>query len=94
LNDLEPAEDRLVGRWLPDDGRIVADATCRRIEWLIKNRLQRIAVDSTGWDMLYRDPRDGRLWEHSYADSGSHGGGPPCLQVISPDIARAKYGSW
>ncbi len=89
--ELQPDEMVLSGRWLVEDGRVVADDVCRRIKWLMESWLERLATDSTGWDTLYRDPRDGRLWEHMYPQSEMHGGGPPQLSVISPEVAAAKY---
>lgn len=41
--------------------------------------------------VLYEDPVDGRLWEHSYPKGDMHGGGPPALTVITLESARAKY---
>ena len=89
--ELQPNETVLTGDWLTEGGRIVADDVCGRIEWLVESRLERLAADASGWDTLYRDPRDGRLWERTYPRSEMHGGGPPQLRVISPDAAAAKY---
>ena len=49
------------------------------------------ACVSAGWETLYRDPRDGRLWELTYPQSEMHGGGPRRLHVLSRDEAAAKY---
>jgi hypothetical protein len=89
--ELQPDEIVLSGNWLVEGGRVVADDVCRRIEWLVKSQLERLGRDSSGWDTLYRDPRDGRLWEHIYPQSHMHGGGPPQLKVISAESADAKY---
>jgi Immunity protein 27 len=83
FNDLDPAETDLRGE-RPD--------TAQRIQWLIENRLQHLATDSSGWESLYRDPHDGRLWERTYPDSERHGGGPPRLHTLSRDDAASKYG--
>ena len=45
------------------------------------------------WSVLFRDPGDGRLWELTYPESGSQGGGPPRLTCIDADVARKKFGS-
>jgi hypothetical protein len=89
--ELEPDETDIVGQWLNTGGRIDGDSGCRRIEWLVSERLKRLGADASGWDVLYRDPRDGRLWELTYPNSAMHGGGPPRLTVISPDAAARKY---
>ena len=89
--DLGPGETVLTGDWLPEGGRVVADDVCRRIEWLVESRLERLAADASGRDTLYRDPRDGRLWERTYPRGEMHGGGPPQLSVVSPEAAAAKY---
>jgi hypothetical protein len=73
------------------DRSVVADATEQGIEWLTRQKLERIANDWSGWNTLYRDPRDGRLWELTYPQGEMHGGGPRRLHVLSRDEAAAKY---
>jgi hypothetical protein len=92
LEDLHPDESDLVGQWLATGNRIEGDAICVRIEWLVSTRLIRLATDRSGWDTLFRDPRDGRLWERTYPDAHLHGGGPPRLITITSEAAAAKYG--
>ena len=75
-------------RLLP--GETVIDASVR-IEELVGAHLVLLATDASGWSMLFRDPEDGRLWEHSYPHSERHGGGPPRLSVISLEEARGRY---
>ena len=72
--ELQPDETDLVGQWVNTGGRIQGDSDCLRIEWLISERLNRVVADGSGWDVLYRDPRDGRLWELTYPNSEMHGG--------------------
>ena len=92
MTELAPDECDLCGDWLVQKDRsVIADATEQRIEWLTKQKLQRIAKDSSGWETLYRDPRDGRLWELTYPQSERHGGGPRRLHVVSRDEAATKY---
>jgi hypothetical protein len=91
--DLGQGETELRGAWLAKDGKVVPDEACERIEWLTGKRLERVGTDSSGWEVLYRDPRDGRLWEKTYPHSGCHGGGPPMLVAISEETAEAKYGA-
>lgn len=89
---LHPTEIVLTGAWVVDGSRMVADAVCQRIEALVSSHLRLIGRDASGWDTLYQDPADGRLWEHTFPQSQMHGGGPPQLQVICREAALAKYG--
>ena len=92
MAELAPEEVDLHGDWVVEKNRsVVADATEQRIEWLTSQKLDRIASDSSGWGILYREPRDGRLWELTYPRGEMHGGGPRHLHVLSRDEAAAKY---
>lgn len=92
MAELGPEEVDLHGNWLVQTDRsVVADLTEQRIEWLTTQMLERITNDSSGWEILYRDPRDGRLWELTYPCGEMHGGGPRRLRAISRDEAAAKY---
>ena len=92
IAELAPEEVDLRGNWIVQKDRaVVGDAMEQRIEWLTTQKLERIANDSSGWDILYRDPRDGRLWELTYPRSEMHGGGPRRLCIISRDEAAVKY---
>lgn len=71
---------------------MLVDEACERIEKLITKHLERIAVDASGWDTLYRDPQDGRYWELLYLHSEMHGGGPPSLIQVEKDSIKEKYG--
>ncbi|MGE0364310.1 MAG: Imm27 family immunity protein [Phycisphaerales bacterium] len=55
------------------------------------NVLVRIGSSTDGWDTLYRDPGDNRLWELLYPQGHMQGGGPPTLRQISGSEAQAKY---
>lgn len=68
------------------------DETEARIRWLVAHKLEPQGSASNGWDWLFRDPRDGRLWEQTYPLGSLHGAGPRRLAVITPDVAHAKYG--
>jgi hypothetical protein len=35
---------------------------------------------------------DPAAWEHTFPNSGQHGGGPPALRCVSLEQARAAYG--
>jgi hypothetical protein len=90
--NLQAHESDLVGAWALKDGKMMANATARRIQWLIEHQLVELGADSSGWDALYRDPSDGRLWELTYPQSDSHGGGPPRLTCIDSGEVQRKYG--
>jgi len=89
---LRPEETELVGKWLAVVSAVEPDPTAIRIEELTRGVLQCLGPDPSGWDVLYRDPDDGRLWELTFPGSDSEGGGPPRLAVIDRDDARKKYG--
>ena len=91
MDDLRPEETELVGQWLAVGAQMERDPTAARIAWLVSERLEPLGTDTSGWDRLYRDPRDGRLWEHTYPQSEMHGGGPPRLAIVSAATAAAKY---
>lgn len=90
--DLGIDEQILVGSWLDKQGRMEMDEVSARIEFLIRNRLDRIGASGDGWDVLFVDRNDGRFWELSYPDSASHGGGAPILKVIDAAAVKKKYG--
>jgi hypothetical protein len=93
MTRIAPSETVLTGRWISDNkGQLVADETCRRIQTLIGNHLEALGTDASGWDALYRDPADKRLWELIYPQSELSGGGPPELRHVSLSEARQKYG--
>jgi len=92
MNPLSKDEKQLAGKWLVENRRVVADATCRRIEYLIEHLLKKCAVSPDGWSVLYQDPGDSRFWELTYPQSEMQGGGPPDLRTLDRPEAQAKYG--
>jgi Immunity protein 27 len=93
MDIIKLTEIRLTGAWIKDSaGKVVADEMTARIKWLIKDVLVKLATDFSGWDVLYRDPQDGCLWELTCPHSDWHGDGPPDLRHISLDEAASKYG--
>ena len=92
MKQLLPDETELTCHWNLVAGKMVADATCSRIQWHISEHLKKLTTDASGWLSLYRDPRDARLWELSYPHGEMHGGGPPKLACITPQRAKATYG--
>jgi len=88
---LEPFETELRAGHELRAGRLVPDESAMRIHRLTTSFLRKVAVTDGGWSVLYRDPGDGRLWEHTYSESGLHGGGPALLHVISNQAAHERY---
>lgn len=90
---LQSNESLLAGSWVLVNNEMHGDATCERIEWLVANELKKIASSTQwgDWETLFQDPSDGRYWERTYPQGNLQGGGPPQLQVISPEEAKAKY---
>ena len=91
MKPLESHETLLKGSWIMCQGRVVVDETSQRIEGLIQNHLKFITRDPTGWDALYRDENDERLWELSYPESELHGAGPLQLRSIPSEEAIRKF---
>jgi hypothetical protein len=92
MTPLRPDETELTGHWRVVAGNTIADETCERIQQLVRERLVKIATDTSGWQTLYRDPRDSRLWELTYPQGAMQGGGPPKLTCVSVQRAKAVYG--
>lgn len=89
--DLAPGETVLEGAL---SGHVAGhpDAVEARIRTLVGTSLVPLASASGGWDWLFRDPNDGRLWEQTYPLGSLHGPGPRRLALIDECAARAKYG--
>jgi hypothetical protein len=89
--DLQPEEERLVGTWEEPAPGALHDEVDRRILWLVSRRLTLLGVGEGGWRQLYRDPRDGRLWELTFPHGSLHGGGPRLLVRVDEAAARERY---
>ena len=90
---LAPHEIDLIGHWQFKGQEVTDDPASKRIEWLIAEHLTLLGTDASGWNELYRDPDDGRLWELTFPQSEMHGGGPPRLTCLSIEQARSRYGT-
>ena len=84
-------EKELIGHWEFRDGKMYKDENTKRVEWLIENYLKKVGSDASGWNILYIDPGDNRLWELTYPQGQMQGGGPPSLTNISEEEAKKKY---
>lgn len=60
---LQPNETTLVGEWIAEGDKVVADATCGRIEWLVSHELRQVAFSPQwgAWETLFQDSLDGRF---------------------------------
>jgi hypothetical protein len=88
-----PEETLIEGAWVLQEGRMIADTAEERIRALIGSELRRLATSLDGWEVLYRDPGDGRYWELTFPNGEMHGGGPQLLRLLNAGEARTKYGS-
>ncbi|MDO3641564.1 MAG: Imm27 family immunity protein [Mucilaginibacter sp.] len=82
LTDLTPEDKLIKGNWLFDGKEMSSDHNCKRIDWLINNRLIKVNSKDNGWTTVYIDPNDSRYWELTYPQGEFQGGGPPILQNI------------
>lgn len=89
--DLRPDELLLDGAWTDGPGS-ADDQVDQRIFWLVSRRLTLVGVIESGWRQLYRDPRDGRLWELTFPRGSLHGGGPRRLECVAALVAGKRYG--
>lgn len=80
-DDLQPHETELRGTLLRQGCRLIGDTVSSRIEWLRSERLERIG------DTLYRDPRDGRVWELTFEATGS-----PTLRAVEQEERERRGG--
>ncbi len=62
-----------------------------RIKFLKEHFLEKITDSKDGWETLWKDRKDGRLWEESRAFSNVHGGGYQLLHNIPEGTAKIKY---
>lgn len=86
-------ETEITGKWITVGGRVFGDDTCERINFLTGGYLEKIGVSEKGggWETLFRDRQDGRLWMRTYPQSEMHGGGPPILVWLTDDKAKARF---
>ena len=90
---LQPDERELRGEWIVDSRATTPDSAERRIGRLLESYLEQVAVkpNSGGWEILFRDPRDGRYWELTYPQAEMQGGGPRRLTLVTLSSAEASY---
>lgn len=90
---IRPEEIEIVGTWVVVNGVVQGDEACERVHELSETYLELLGYspEGGGWETLFRDPNDGRLWERWYPQSHMHGGGPPALKFLSDADARERY---
>ncbi len=91
MKDILSNETLIQGEWLLNGNQVSASEACLRIEWLINNRLRRVAIRSDGWETLYEDPRDNRKWILYYPEAELHNGGPPSLRLATCNEIQSNY---
>lgn len=91
MKRLEPNESRLLEAWVVNGSTIFRDAVGDRIDWLLANGMEKVAIDSSGWSTLYVDTGDRRMWEVTYPQSELQGGGPRLLQIVKPEDAKERF---
>jgi Immunity protein 27 len=91
MKEISSDETIIEGQWLYDGKEVNGDEACERIKWLTSEVLERVCVDESGWETLYRDLKNNRQWLLYYPQSEIHGGGPPTLKVISDEEVRGKF---
>lgn len=79
---IERNAEELVGQWIIQSGRVVADEVEREIDERIRSKLQLVSTSEDGWSSIYVDKISGTFWELTYIDSSAHGGGPRRLRKI------------
>lgn len=89
--EINSEETLLQGSWKMEGGKIVADEVCQRIEKLVESYLRKVAVDKTGWEILYQDPNDNRYWLLTYPKSEYHGIGPKELKILTQTEVTEKF---
>lgn len=90
--EINPEETLLIGSWKMENGKVVGDEVCNRIEDLKSNYLKYLTVDKSGWETLYQDPKDERYWLLTYPNSEYHGGGPPALKMLTQTEVTEMFG--
>jgi hypothetical protein len=79
----QPNETSIIGNWVWQNSKMIADDNSKRIEELTRTYLVKVKTSADGWDVIYQDPEDLRFWELSYPHSEMHGGGPPALKLVN-----------
>src|ERR1700735_1433005 len=88
---IDASETEIVGAWIRVRDQVQNDENEKRIQWLIANLLNKVATDWSGWELLYRNPQDGRYWELTHPHGELQAGGPCALRFLSDEAAAQKY---
>lgn len=78
-------EEEIIGKWIFEGGKVIADSNCQLIESMIKNDLKEINTSEDGWTIQYEE-KNGNVWELTYPESHLQGGGPPKLTRIKKHL--------
>ena len=89
--EIRSDENALIGKWTMHGTQVSLDEVSLRISQLIEKHLVKVGTDPSGWNVLFKDPKDGRFWELSYPESHLQGGGPPALRHLPEADVKANY---
>lgn len=92
MRKIEKNVTSIDGGWVFQNGLVVENDNSKLISNLVSSYLIKVGRDESGWESLYMDPLDERLWELTYPESGQHGGGAPRLDCVSNELENRKYG--
>jgi|AntAceMinimDraft_5_1070358.scaffolds.fasta_scaffold61245_3 hypothetical protein len=72
----------------------MAELRGERAGQFLETSCNRIAEDSTGWEVLFREMDSTTLWVQAYPNSEMHGGGEMLVTEITEREARERFGSF
>jgi len=58
-----------------------------------RSHLTHVKTNDDTWRSLFVCRETGTYWRESFPTSEAHGGGPPVLEILSDEAARAEFGS-
>jgi hypothetical protein len=88
--NLKPNETHIIGKWIVENGKVIADSASLRIEELVTKKFVEIGRADSGWTVLYLDKSDGQYWEKTYPNPEQQGGGAPSLSHLTRNEVAEK----
>lgn len=73
----------LADLWVVRGSGVSAEGDATRIDSLLSAELIELSTADDGWRTLYRHRLTGGLWELSYPQCNTHGGGPRRLRQLT-----------